>query len=51
MFTPYHAIVFGILLKKVSASIFQMSEGEKGLRKFKHRFQSIIRFEQLLNYF
>ena len=33
MFTPYHAIMFGILLITGSASIFQMSEGENGLRK------------------
>ena len=33
MFTPYHAIMFGILLITGSASIFQMSEGEKGLTK------------------
>ena len=33
MFTPYHAIMFGILLITGSASIFQMSKGEKGLTK------------------
>ena len=33
MFTLYHAIMFGILLITGSASIFQMSEGEKGLTK------------------
>ena len=33
MLTPYHAIMFGILLITGSASIFQMSEGEKGLTK------------------
>ena len=33
MFNPYHAIMFGILLITGSASIFQMSEGEKGLTK------------------
>ena len=33
MFTPYHAIMFGILLITGSASIFQMSEGDNGLGK------------------
>ena len=33
MFTPYHAIMFGILLITGSASIFHMWEGENGLRK------------------
>ena len=33
MFNPYHAIMFGILLVTVYASIFQMSEGEKKLTK------------------
>ena len=37
MFTPYHAIMFGILLITGFASIFQMSEGENGLRKIKER--------------
>ena len=39
MFTPYHAIMFGILLITGSASIFQMSVGEKGLTKIKQRYQ------------
>ena len=33
MFTPYHAIMFGILLITGSASIFKMSVDEKGLNK------------------
>ncbi len=33
MFTPYHVIMFGILLIIGFASILQMSEGEDGLRK------------------
>ena len=33
MFTPYHVIMFGILLITGFASILQMSEGEDGLRK------------------
>ena len=33
MFTPYHAIMFGILLIISSTSIIQMSKGEKGLAK------------------
>ena len=33
MFTPYDAIMFGILLITGSASIFQMSEGDYGLEK------------------
>ena len=33
MFTPYHVIMFGILLITGFASILQMSEGENGLRK------------------
>ena len=33
MFTPYHAIMFGILLITGSASILQMPEREDGLRK------------------
>ena len=31
--TPYHVIMFGILLIIGFASILQMSEGENGLRK------------------
>ena len=41
MFTPYHAIIFGILLITSSASIFQMSKGEKGLTKIKQRYQDL----------
>ena len=33
MFTPYHAIMFGVLMITGSASIFQISKGEKGLTK------------------
>ena len=33
MFTPYYAFMFGILLITGSASIYQMSKGEKGLTK------------------
>ena len=33
MFTPYYAIMFGILLITASASVFQLSEGEDGLTK------------------
>ncbi len=33
MFTPYHVIMFGILLTTGFASILQLSEGENGLRK------------------
>jgi len=33
MFTPYHAIMFGILLITGTASIFQISEEGNGLRK------------------
>ena len=33
MFTPYHVIMFGILLITGFASILQMSKGEKGLTK------------------
>ena len=33
MFSPYHVIMFGILLMTGFASILQMSEGENGLRK------------------
>ena len=33
IFTPYHVIMFGILLITGFASILQMSEGENGLRK------------------
>ena len=33
MFSPYHVIMFGILLITGFASILQMSEGENGLRK------------------
>ncbi|WP_269610559.1 hypothetical protein [Prochlorococcus marinus] len=33
MFTPYHVIMFGILLITGFALILQMSEGEDGLRK------------------
>tara|TARA_B100000214_G_C23589262_1_gene455495 strand:+ start:385 stop:519 length:135 start_codon:yes stop_codon:yes gene_type:complete len=40
MFTPYHAIMFRILLIMGSASIFQMSEGENGIEKIKKRFQN-----------
>jgi len=44
--------MFGILLITGSASIFQMSEKENGLRKNnKKEFKIEIRFKQLLNYF
>jgi len=33
MFTPYHVIMFGILLITSFASILQMSEVKDGLRK------------------
>jgi len=33
MFSPYHVIMFGILLTSCFASILQISEGENGLRK------------------
>jgi len=33
MFSPYHVIMFGILLITGFASILQMSEGESGLSK------------------
>ena len=33
MFSPYHVIMFGILLITGFASILQMSEGEDVLRK------------------
>ena len=51
MFTPYHVIMFGILLITGFASILQMPEEEKGLRKNQENFKIKIRFEQLLNYF
>ena len=40
MLTPYHVIMFGILLITGFASILQMSEGENGLRKNQQRFQN-----------
>jgi hypothetical protein len=41
MFTPYHVIMFGILLITGFASIHQISEGEDGIRKkIKQRFQN-----------
>lgn len=45
MFSPYHVIMFGILLITGFASILQMSEGEKGLRKKNKDFKIKIRFE------
>lgn len=33
MFSPYHVIMFGILLITGFASILQMAEGDNGLRK------------------
>ena len=33
MVSPYHVIMFGILLITGFASILQMTEGENGLRK------------------
>jgi len=38
MFSPYHVIMFGILLITGFASILQMSKGENGLRKNQAKF-------------